>query len=96
MRQPCVYILTNRSNQLFYIGVTSDIAARIMQHRAGEGSAHCRRYNIRKLVYAEFHASMVEAIAREKALKEWHRDWKRRLIDEANPDWSDLFDSLLN
>lgn len=83
MRQPCTYILTNRSDQLFYIGVTGDIAARIMRHRSGEGSSHCRRYNIRKLVHVEFHSTMYEAIAREKALKEWH------------PDWDDLFDKLL-
>ncbi|WP_411339625.1 GIY-YIG nuclease family protein [Sphingopyxis sp. J-6] len=95
MRQPCLYILTNRNNQLFYIGVTSDIAARIMQHRAGKGSAHCQRYNIRKLVHVEFHATMNDAIAREKALKEWHRDWKRRLINESNPEWQDLFETLL-
>ncbi len=95
MRQPCVYILTNRSNQLFYIGVTSNIAARMIQHRAGTGSAHCRRSNICKLIHVEFHASMYEAIAREKALKEWRRDWKRRLIEESNPDWNDLFDMIL-
>lgn len=95
MRQPCAYILTNRSNQLFYIGVTSDIAERMMQHRAGTGSIHCRRYNIRKLVHVEFYATMPEAIAREKALKEWHRAWKRRLIEESNPAWNDLFDTLL-
>lgn len=95
MRQPCVYILTNRGNQLFYIGVTSDIAARMMQHQAGAGSAHCRRYKISKLVHAEFHATIHDAIAREKALKEWHRDWKRRLISESNPGWEDLFDKLL-
>ncbi|MBA3940709.1 MAG: excinuclease ABC subunit C [Sphingopyxis sp.] len=95
MRRPCTYILTNRSNQLFYIGVTSDIAARMMQHRAGEGSAHCRRYNIRKLVHVEFHVTMHDAITREKALKEWHRDWKRRLVAESNPGWEDLFDKIL-
>ena len=95
MRQPCTYILTNRGNQLFYVGVTSDIAARMMQHRAGEGSTHCQRYNIRKLVHVEFHATMPEAIAREKALKQWHREWKRRLVDENNPDWADLFNTLL-
>ncbi|MBD3731230.1 MAG: GIY-YIG nuclease family protein [Sphingopyxis sp.] len=95
MRQPCVYILTNRGNRLFYIGVTSDIAVRVTQHRAGKGSIHCRRYRIYKLVHVEFHATMHEAIAREKALKEWHRDWKRRLIDESNPEWKDLFDKLL-
>ncbi|PQM26400.1 excinuclease ABC subunit C [Sphingopyxis lindanitolerans] len=88
-------MLTNRGNQLFYIGVTSDIAARMMQHRAGAGSAHCQRYNIRKLVHVEFCSTMHEAIAREKALKEWHRDWKRRLIDESNPEWDDLFDRIL-
>lgn len=95
MRQSCAYILTNRGNQLFYIGVTSDIAARMTQHRTGKGSAHCRRYNIRKLVHIEFHATMIEAIAREKALKEWHRDWKRGLIDENNRGWNDLFDTVL-
>ena len=95
MRQPCIYILTNRNNLLFYIGVTSDIAARMMHHRAGKGSAHCRRYKIYKLVHVEFHATMYEAIVREKALKQWHRDWKRRLITERNPGWEDLFDKLL-
>ena len=95
MRQPCIYILTNRNNLLFYIGVTSDIAARMMQHRAGKGSAHCRRYKIHTLVHVEFHATMYEAIVREKALKQWHRDWKRRLITERNPGWEDLFDKLL-
>lgn len=96
MRQPCVYILTNRSDHLFYIGVTSDLTARMIQHRAGGGSAHCRRYNIRKLVHVEFHATMIEAITCEKALKEWHREWKRRLVDENNPGWDDLFDTILN
>jgi len=95
MRRPCTYILTNRGNQLFYIGVTSDIAARMVQHRAGKGATHCQRYNIRKLVHIEFHATMLEAIAREKALKEWQRPWKRRLIDANNPEWDDLFDTLL-
>ncbi len=96
MRRPCTYILTNRSNHLFYIGVTGDLAARMVQHRTGKGSAHCRRYNIHKLVHAEFHATMADAIAREKALKEWHRDWKRRLVNENNPAWTDLFDTILS
>ena len=95
MRHPCVYILTHRANRLLYIGVTADLPARMMQHRAGKGSAFCQRYNIRKLVYAEFHTTMVEAIAREKALKEWQRDWKLRLIAEQNPEWRDLFDTIL-
>lgn len=96
MRQPCVYILTNRANRVLYIGVTSNLPARMMQHRAGKGSVFCQRYNIKKLVYAELHSTMIEAIAREKALKEWHRDWKMRLITKSNPAWDDLFDTVLN
>src|SRR3546814_17638792 len=96
MRQPCVYSLTNRRNLLVSIGVTSDSAARMMQHRAGEGSAHCRRYNIRTLVHVEFHATMHEAIAREKAPKEWRREWKRRLVSKRNRGWDELFEQLMH
>ncbi len=85
------YILTNRPHGVLYIGVTSDIAARMVQHRAGTGSSFCRRYGLKRLVLAERHESIVDAIAREKALKAWKRDWKIRLIEESNPQWDDLF-----
>jgi putative endonuclease len=88
--------MTNRPRGLLYVGVTSDLAARIWQHRQGKGSAFCRKYTLTLLVHAEQHGSIHEAITREKALKAWQRDWKIALIEERNPDWSDLFDDLVN
>ena len=88
------YILTNKPRGVLYIGVTADLAARVTQHREGKGSAFCRRYNLTRLVLAERHATILEAIAREKALKAWKRDWKLQLIEAANPDWRDLFDTI--
>ena len=94
MNHPCVYILTNRTNRVLYTGVTASLPARIMQHRSGKGSSFCTRYNITKLVHIEFLPTMIEAIAREKAIKEWQRAWKIALIEAGNPDWKDLFDQL--
>jgi putative endonuclease len=84
------YILTNKPGGVLYIGVTSNLPARMAQHQAGTGSAFCRKYGLKRLVLAERHATIVEAIAREKALKAWKREWKIRLIEEANPGWEDL------
>ena len=89
------YILTNKPHGVLYIGVTNDISARMMQHRAGTGSSFCRRYGLKRLVLVEHHGSVIDAIAREKALKAWQRGWKIRLIEEANPGWDDLFDHIL-
>jgi putative endonuclease len=89
------YIATNKPRGVLYTGVTSNIAARMMQHRAGTGSAFCRRYGIKRLVLAEPHDEIEYAIAREKALKAWKRAWKIRLIEESNPDWDDLFDRIV-
>ena len=89
-----VYIMANRYRGTIYIGVTSNLAARIFQHRTGDGSDFCKRYGLALLVYAEPHADIRDAIAREKALKKWNRDWKFRLIEDQNPDWLDRFDIL--
>ncbi len=89
-RNPCVYILTNKPGGILYIGVTGDLPARIAQHRRGEGSAFCRRWGLDRLVYAEVCPTMEDAIAREKVLKKWRRDWKVALIEGANPGWGDL------
>jgi putative endonuclease len=86
--------MTNKANGTLYIGVTTDLPFRVAQHRNGTGSAFCRRYNLDKLVYAEEHATVIEAIAREKAMKAWKRDWKIELIEKANPEWRDLWDDL--
>lgn len=90
-----VYIMTNRPRGVIYIGVTSDLAARIHQHKAGKGSAFCKRYSLDMLVLAEQYPSITEAIAREKAMKSWKRDWKIELIEKANPDWADYSQSQL-
>lgn len=89
------YILASKPRGMLYIGVTAHLAARIDQHRRDLGSAYCRRYGIKTLVLAEPHVTIVDAIAREKALKAWKRDWKIELIETSNPTWRDLFDDIV-
>ena len=89
-----VYIMASKPHGMLYIGVTAHLAARVDQHRRDVGSAFCRRYGIRTLVYAEPHDRIEDAIDREKALKAWRREWKIRLIETANPEWRDLFDTI--
>jgi putative endonuclease len=92
--QPCVYVLASRRNGTLYVGVTNDVRRRVWEHRTGVADGFTKRYGVHRLVYAEFHASIVEAIAREKQLKKWRRAWKLALIEEANPEWGDLYDDL--
>lgn len=89
-----VYIMADRYRGTIYIGVTSDIAARVFAHREGRGSLFCARYDLTRLVHAEFAPTIEEAIAREKAIKKWNRAWKIELIESANPDWDDLFETI--
>ena len=89
-KQPCVYILASDKNGTLYIGVTSDLFGRIYQHKTSAFKGFTRRYGITKLVLYELFADMPSAIAREKQLKRWHRDWKLNLIERENPDWADL------
>lgn len=84
------YILTNRAHGVLYVGVTADIDKRIWEHRQGLGSAFCRKYGLDRLVLVEEHATIAEAIVREKQLKNWRREWKIELIEAVNPDWLDL------
>jgi len=86
--------MTNKPRGVLYVGVTADLAARIDQHRQGKGSVFCRRYNLAQLVHTELHATIEEAIVREKALKAWKREWKIALIEDANPEWRDLSEHL--
>ena len=88
------YIMANKPRGMTYIGVTAHLAARVDQHRRDLGSAYCRKYGTRMLVFAERHDDIVSAIAREKALKAWNRDWKIRLIEKVNPEWRDLYNTL--
>jgi putative endonuclease len=89
-----VYIMTNKPFGTLYIGVTSDLVARVWQHRHGTGSIFCKRHGLTRLVYAEQYPTILEAIAREKAMKAWNRNWKLRQIIDANPDWNDLFETV--
>ncbi|MBA4164492.1 MAG: endonuclease [Erythrobacter sp.] len=89
-RYPCVYILASKPYGTLYIGVTSDLIARLWQHRNDTIAGHTSRYRIRRLVRYEMFGDMGSAIAREKQLKRWHRQWKINLIESENPDWHDL------
>ena len=89
-----VYIMADRYRGTLYIGVTSDLAARTWAHREGRGSQFCSRYGLTRLVYAEQAPTIEAAIAREKAMKKWNRDWKIEVIEKTNPDWDDLFETI--
>ena len=84
-----VYILASRHHGTLYIGITNDIRTRMEQHRAGRGSEFVKKYRVFRLVHVEVFATPQEAIAREKQLKFWKRDWKIKLIEHENPDWND-------
>ena len=86
-RNPCVYILASQKVGTLYVGVTSDLEARLWQHRHGSAPGFASRYRVFRLVHAKFFAGMHSAIAREKQLKRWHRGWKIGLIEKSNPDW---------
>jgi putative endonuclease len=95
MRGGFVYMMSNRQNGTLYIGVTADLVRRVHQHRTGEGSDFVRRYDLNRLVWSERHEDIVLAIQREKTLKDWPRAWKIRLIQRMNPNWDDLYPSLV-
>jgi len=89
-----VYIISSRPHGAIYIGVTNDLVKRTLEHRAGEGSKHARKYKIDRLVYFEVFDQIGDAIDREKKLKRWRRAWKDALIRERNPSWRDLFEDI--
>jgi len=85
-----IYILTNKFNTVFYIGVTNNIAKRFFEHKTGLIEGFTKKYRVKKLVYLEEYNDINEAIKREKQLKNWHRDWKINLIKKVNPEFNDL------
>ena len=86
-----VYILTNKPNGTLYIGVTGGIDDRMERHISEEGSKFTATYKLKMLVYFEEFQYIDTAIAREKQLKNWHRQWKINLIEESNPNWDNLW-----
>jgi putative endonuclease len=77
-----------------YIGVTSELIARVHQHREGLREGFTSRYGVKRLVWFETFDGIVDAIQREKSLKKWKRQWKIELIEGSNPDWDDLYPSF--
>lgn len=88
--QPCVYLMASGFNGTLYVGVTSNLIARIIQHREGTFGGFTERYAVKRLVWFKTAEAMPEAIAHEKRLKRWRRDWKVALIERDNPTWDDL------
>ena len=87
-----VYIMADRYRGGLYVGVSADVVRRVHQHRNAEGSRHVAKYGKTRLVFAERHEEIEPAIAREKLVKKWKREWKFALIEADNPDWRDLWD----
>ncbi len=94
-KRPCVYILASRRNGTLYVGVTSNLAQCVWQHRSRAVTGFTREYGVHMPVFAEFHDRMANAILREKRIKKWRRAWKVALIERDNPRWRDLYEDLL-
>ena len=95
MKHPCVYILASGWNGTLYVGVTSDLIKRVWEHKSDIIDGFTKQYRVHHLVWFEQHWAMESAIAREKAIKEWRREWKVRRIEMVNPTWRDLYLDLL-
>ena len=91
MKKPCVYIISNKYHTTLYIGVTSDITQRMLQHINHTFGGFSAKYNLTQLLHIEEFGYMMAAIAREKQLKSWSRKRKDALISANNPGWKDLF-----
>ena len=93
-KQSFVYIVTNKHNTVFYVGVTSNLIKRIWEHKNKVVKGFTKKYNVSKLIYYEVFGEINEAIKREKQLKNWHRDWKINLIKSKNYKFEDLYKKL--
>ena len=94
-KQPCVYILASKQNGTLYTGVTSSLLKRIWEHKNNLVEGFTKKYNVHNLVWYEVHESMESAIQREKTIKNWKRAWKIKEIEKTNPQWRDLYPTLL-
>lgn len=94
MKSPYVYMLANHRDGTLYVGVTSDLLQRVWEHRNDAMDGFTKRYAVHRLVWYEQHESIESAIAREKAIKRWKREWKVKLIEAGNPVWRDLYEEL--
>jgi putative endonuclease len=89
-----IYFMSNQSNNVLYVGVTNNLVRRVAEHKAKINKGFTCKYNVNKLVYFEQFHLINDAIAREKQIKNWKREWKNELITKQNPDWVELSDSI--
>jgi putative endonuclease len=89
-----VYILASQRRGTLYIGVTSDLIKRVYEHKNSLADGFTKKYGVHRLVYYEIFRDAETALSRERQMKKWNRVWKLRLIEERNPEWNDLYDSL--
>ncbi len=94
MQTSYVYILSNSTRTILYIGVTSKLKERITDHKNGKGSSFTQKYHLKFLIYFEEFTDINQAIAREKQLKNWHKNWKWNLAKSKNPDLKDLYPDI--
>jgi len=94
-KQPAVYFLASASRGTLYVGVTSDLVKRVWEHKNGVIDGFTKKYDVHDLVWYELHETMESAIQREKNIKHWKRVWKIDLIEEENPEWEDLYESIV-
>ena len=94
MKVPCVYILASKRNGILYVGVTSNLAKRIYEHRTEAVGGFTKQHGLKRLVYFEIFDDIQTAIQREHNIKHWSRTWKVRLILASNPGWDDLYERI--
>ena len=95
MKDYYVYIMASQRNGTLYTGVTSDLIKRVWEHKSSSVASFTKQYDVNRLVYYEVHGDIYEAIKREKNIKAWKRLWKLRIIEEKNPNWDDLYESII-
>ena len=94
MKKFYVYILCSKRNGTLYIGVTSDLVKRIYEHKNDLVDGFTKKYKVHRLIWYETHEATESAITREKQIKKWKRAWKLKLIEQNNPEWIDLYESI--
>jgi putative endonuclease len=95
MKQYYVYIMASKRNGTLYIGVTSDLPKRVYEHKNGLAEGFTKKYDVKMLAYYQVFDSPEHAIAREKQMKKWNRIWKLREIEDMNPQWKDLYETIV-
>jgi putative endonuclease len=94
-KQYYVYLITNERYGTLYVGVTNDLVRRVYEHREGAVEGFSKQHSLSRLVWFEAHDDVLAAIEREKVIKRWRRDWKMNLIQAMNPNWDDLYESIV-